>query len=318
MTETLKLIFIFIPLAAGAISIFLAYQLMRKYQLPFVSSYFFYLVFLYIFGVYSLIGAGILEHLLWDMEASQKTIRSSRIFATLPGIPLLSLSLYALIRSFSEMVSRKLRNSFTFVYFLLSFAGLFLYGIWAIRLTRLEQGSYLQFMLFQKWVFLGLLIASFLGIFLVSLVFSKKMVIHERRFTRRLGWIYLLYMLLISITFFFAGFHELLPFLFLVFFLSWHLIPILFMSLYLGKYHGDTSTLPRNFEADLKSFSKKFEISKREKEVVQLICKGLSNQEISDALFISLQTVKDHTHRIFTKTGVKNRVQLGNLIRSKE
>jgi len=47
-----------------------------------------------------------------------------------------------------------------------------------------------------------------------------------------------------------------------------------------------------------------------------LICKGNSNQDISDSLFISLQTVKDHIHRIYLKTGVKNRVQLTNLIRT--
>ncbi|MDA3822091.1 MAG: LuxR C-terminal-related transcriptional regulator, partial [Bacteroidales bacterium] len=60
----------------------------------------------------------------------------------------------------------------------------------------------------------------------------------------------------------------------------------------------------------------KYEISKRETEIVELICKGMSNQEISNSLFISLQTVKDHVYRIFLKTGVKNRVQLTNLVSS--
>jgi len=55
-------------------------------------------------------------------------------------------------------------------------------------------------------------------------------------------------------------------------------------------------------------------ISKREEEVIQQICEGKSNKEISEALFISLQTVKDHVYRIFIKTGIKNRVQLTNLI----
>ena len=58
----------------------------------------------------------------------------------------------------------------------------------------------------------------------------------------------------------------------------------------------------------------KYQISKREKEIIELICKGMTNQQISDSLFISLQTVKDHVHRIFIKTGVKNRVQLSNLL----
>ncbi len=142
MAESLKLILIFIPLLAGAIAIFLAYQLMRKYNLAFVSSYFYYLVFLYIFGAYSLIGAGILENLLISMKADPHTIRSSRIFATLPGIPLLSLSLYALIRSFTEVLSRKIWKIFTIVYFILFFLGLVLYGIWVVRLSRLEQGNY--------------------------------------------------------------------------------------------------------------------------------------------------------------------------------
>ena len=42
---------------------------------------------------------------------------------------------------------------------------------------------------------------------------------------------------------------------------------------------------------------------------------GKSNKEISDKLFISLQTVKDHVHNIFVKAGIKNRVQLSNLVK---
>jgi DNA-binding CsgD family transcriptional regulator len=58
-----------------------------------------------------------------------------------------------------------------------------------------------------------------------------------------------------------------------------------------------------------------FGITPRELEVIGLISKGLSNQEIADTLFISIQTVKDHNHNIFRKTGVTNRVQLANLFR---
>lgn len=318
MAESLKLILIFIPLVAGAIGIFLAYQLMRKYRLPFVSSYFYYLVFLYIFGSYSLIGAGILEHLLTSMEADPETIRTSRLFATLPGIPLLALALYAIIRSFTDLMSRKIWKPFTVIYFILSFLGLLLYGFWVFRISRLEQGDDLLFIMVQSWVFAGLLMVVYLSLFIMSLLFSRKMVFHERRFARIYGGLHLLYMILTVAAFLLSDLHPLIPFMFILFFLSWHLIPILFMSLYLGKYHGEKTTLQRDYEASLDSFARKYEISKREKDVIQLISKGLSNQEISDALYISLQTVKDHTHRIFTKTGVKNRVQLTNLIRPDE
>ncbi len=52
-----------------------------------------------------------------------------------------------------------------------------------------------------------------------------------------------------------------------------------------------------------------FDISKREFEVLQLIGQGLSNQEIADKLFVSLNTVKTHTSNLFTKLDAKRRTQ---------
>jgi DNA-binding CsgD family transcriptional regulator len=54
----------------------------------------------------------------------------------------------------------------------------------------------------------------------------------------------------------------------------------------------------------------KYQISKREQEIIQLVCSGRSNQEIADELFISLGTVKNHLYNIFIKLGIKNRTQL--------
>lgn len=52
-----------------------------------------------------------------------------------------------------------------------------------------------------------------------------------------------------------------------------------------------------------------FGISKREYEVLQLMAKGHSNQEIADELFLSLNTIKTHTANIFSKLDVKRRTQ---------
>ena len=46
-------------------------------------------------------------------------------------------------------------------------------------------------------------------------------------------------------------------------------------------------------------------LSAREKEVLQLICDGLSTVEISEKLFISVRTVEGHRLRILEKTGTK-------------
>ena len=51
-------------------------------------------------------------------------------------------------------------------------------------------------------------------------------------------------------------------------------------------------------------------LSEREIEILQLICEGLSNQEIADKLFISKRTVDKHRSNILEKTGTKNTASL--------
>jgi len=63
-------------------------------------------------------------------------------------------------------------------------------------------------------------------------------------------------------------------------------------------------------EINVKKAGIKFLISKRELEVLTLICEGLTNRDISDELFISEQTVKDHVRHIMRKVGVKSRSSL--------
>ncbi len=51
-------------------------------------------------------------------------------------------------------------------------------------------------------------------------------------------------------------------------------------------------------------------LSEREKEILLLICKGFSNHEIGDKLFISKRTVDKHRANILEKTGCKNTANL--------
>lgn len=50
-------------------------------------------------------------------------------------------------------------------------------------------------------------------------------------------------------------------------------------------------------------------VSKRELEVLQLMAEGLSNAEIAERLFVSLNTVKTHSSKVFEKLEVKRRTQ---------
>ena len=50
-------------------------------------------------------------------------------------------------------------------------------------------------------------------------------------------------------------------------------------------------------------------LSQRELEVLQLIAQGLSNREISERLFLALDTVKGHNRSIFDKLQVQRRTE---------
>jgi DNA-binding CsgD family transcriptional regulator len=50
-------------------------------------------------------------------------------------------------------------------------------------------------------------------------------------------------------------------------------------------------------------------ITKRELEILELIAQGMSNREIAEKLFVSENTVKTHSSRLFDKLGAKRRTQ---------
>jgi len=64
----------------------------------------------------------------------------------------------------------------------------------------------------------------------------------------------------------------------------------------------------------LADIQRKYRLTKRELEVFLLLNDGLSVQEISSECEISLHTAKTHIHNIYSKTGLRNRVELSNLL----
>lgn len=58
-------------------------------------------------------------------------------------------------------------------------------------------------------------------------------------------------------------------------------------------------------------------LSKREQQVVDLVCEGRTNSQIAEVLGISVDTVSRHLTTIFTKTGVSTRLELASGEREK-
>ena len=62
------------------------------------------------------------------------------------------------------------------------------------------------------------------------------------------------------------------------------------------------------FQSDLQKLEE-LGITARELEILQLIAEGLSNREIAERIFVSENTVKTHSSRVFDKLGAKRRTQ---------
>ena len=76
-------------------------------------------------------------------------------------------------------------------------------------------------------------------------------------------------------------------------------------------YISDVDTKDINNE-----FLKKYDITKREKEIILLIIKGYNNKKIADSIFVSINTVKTHIYNIYSKLNINNRYELMYLVKN--
>lgn len=79
--------------------------------------------------------------------------------------------------------------------------------------------------------------------------------------------------------------------------------------------HTETSTAAQPAIADISNaIAKRYALSSREAEVLQYLARGRSAKYIAEQLYISPETVRTHSKRIYTKTGVHTREELLSLI----
>lgn len=57
----------------------------------------------------------------------------------------------------------------------------------------------------------------------------------------------------------------------------------------------------------VKNISVKYKLGTQEEKVLNLLIQGLSNQEIADELFVSINTIRNHVANIYKKTGMKKK-----------
>lgn len=70
---------------------------------------------------------------------------------------------------------------------------------------------------------------------------------------------------------------------------------------------------PNPTETDVRSLIKTSDLSERERQILTLVARGMTDREVADRLFISPSTVRSHLDRIAQKTGRRRRAELTRL-----
>jgi DNA-binding CsgD family transcriptional regulator len=304
VTLLVYIIFIF-SVAFTASGVVLSTRLRNKYGSNLFSTLLYYQVFIFTFGFYGIWGQLVIKSFLSGIVSSA-LLESFTNISILLGIPFLLFAWLMLIRFSREISGRGRSNWFILWFLILNFLILLGLGLSIREDTGIRPDKII------RYYFIGLtFIYTLVSSAFIIIPGHNKSVIHSSE-SRIISLAIILIMVLQCLTLFLYDDYPLAGLIFIFVFFAGNSFLPLYMS-----YGIVLSILMETPGKDLsfEDFCKKFEISPRESEIVREICNGLSNQEISDKLFISLQTVKDHTHRIYIKTNARNRVQLINLVK---
>lgn len=298
------LVFI-ISAAFASAGILLSSRLKNRYGSDLFSALLFYQVFIFTFGFYDIWGQVILRVFLSGYVSQDNMLRIIDI-SSLLGLPFLIFAWLMQIRFSLEVTGRKAGKWLIFWFLFLNFAIIFGVGIYITDVKHLSPSLLIRY----YYIGFNFIYSMIAGLLITNPVNDiMKMQKYEGRI---LSYGLIMVMVVQCITLYLYREDPWIGLAFIFTFFAGNAFAPLYLS-----YGITMSVFTAKPARDLtfEDFCRKYEISPRESDIVREICNGLSNQEISDKLFISLQTVKDHTHRIYIKTNVKSRVQLMNLVR---
>jgi DNA-binding CsgD family transcriptional regulator len=313
MTDLIFIADFVIAIGAIVAAILLLQQILKIHDIDWVKSYQYYLILVAVYGIFTIIGSVFTQNILTMMEVDAVKVQTIALLFPLLGIPIIYTAWYLFIKACREITLSQPKMVFTFIYFgILTL--LFLFYGFQINNQAKESAFHVQQLIEPfKLAIIGVRVITLL--FAVIPLFSnlKKL---DPRFKKQFVVgsisIYLSIQAFILILFYFAYSNPIILFIFLFLYFGGEFIPVLLTYVYIKE--NNILFVEQNAKSDSwLTFLEKYQISSRESEIIEHICMGKSNREISDALFITLQTVKDHIYNIFIKTGIKNRVQLSNL-----
>lgn len=311
--EYITFLIIFVATSGIAvISILTSYQIFQKVKKSELQLLLYQQIFLFTFYIYSIWGNLALRQVMTDAIVNPQISAKLALFLPMLGIPFMIISWFMLLKFSLNLNQYRFTGTWVYIYFA-AYLLIFSAAVYLFQAGYFRTPSNPDRFLIRAFIPLNLFIHL---LFFLPFIKpnSNKDLHYQRQDMHKCLIIYLSGTALCSVVLWFLGS---LGFVYsavsiLLLFTSSALLPVCIK--FLASFVEDKPAVKTN---NFDSFCKEYSISKREKEIILEICDGKSNKAIAEKLFITLQTVKDHTHRIYTKTNVKSRVQLANLVRQK-
>ena len=304
------LIFTFVLcLGLTAATVLVSRQLLSTYASEFLRHHFYYLAAFHAFAFYGLWGQILTRAVLAAVDTDAAVVNIVAVFVPVLGVPFLFVSWAMLVNMAGSMFGKAIKPIWHLAH--VAVFGLLLLGAWtAVARLQVEPVSPLDILgVIEAAAMIGIEFLYF-SAFLVLVWRFRVVAEGEKRrvllvFSALLCGAFIARSLLAALV----------------------LVDIRLGAIGLLAFHG--SNLPAllylRMNADrvfppvkaenatkqgVEHVLDHYGVTKRERQIVQKICLGKTNKQIAEELFISLQTVKDHTHRIYSKIGVNSRVQL--------
>lgn len=292
-----------VAMASGGIV--LSSRLRATYHHEIFSTLLYFQVFIFTFGFYGIWGQVIINAFLAKYISTELLSKFSEI-SMLLGLPFLVFAWLMLVNFFLGLSGRKNKTWFSICFLFLNCSAIVIIGYFITGVNEVKPESLIKY-----YFIIMNCICSIICTFLILFPEKGRLILHNND-RKLISSLLLLIMVLQCIPLLFKISEASIALIFIFIFFSGNT----FLPIYLN--YGTILTglieVPEK-DLSLEEFCRKYEVSPRETDIIREICNGLSNQEISEKLFISLQTVKDHSHRIYSKTNVRSRVQLMNLVK---
>jgi len=305
--EHVLIAFYIIAVFAGGLSLFYASQLKRIHPVPFLSSYTGFILFFCLLVVYYLLNIYFYVNLLGPSPSFSVILKFYTIVRSLVFFSIVAGLVLFFIRSVWQLIQKPVDRLFWHLFIASLAVFVFSYGIGAALFFK--DNNY-EWLLSTR----NVLRVWKMTVPIAAMVFLYRYRLGLRDSVRKkmtnifiifysLGFIFLYLRTKIHVSKIGGeSLHIFVLFLFGIF-------PIFWLIRYFqpGAILSEISVASKDV---LDGIEKKYNLSRREREVMDLILKGQSNKEIMRVLFLSHGTVRNHTSNLYQKLGVNSRLKL--------